>query len=97
MERHGRGTGNPWSLRQTGIYQQSYHHAKLSVWVLLQPSKILRTRLLIVLGNKSVQNSPIVEESPMLFHSLVLSLTASNWKSYLDDLDSEVKELVSKA
>lgn len=94
VERHGRGTGDPWSLRQTGIYQQYYPVVKRSVWILLEPSKTLQERLRAILDSKPT-NSDVAERNPMLLHTLILFMTASNWGSYLDDLDSEVKALVS--
>lgn len=94
VERNGRGTGDPWSLRQTGIYQKYYPAAKRSVWILLEPSKTLQERLRTILNSKR-SDSDVGERSPMLLHTLILFMTASNWGSYLDDLDSEVKALVS--
>ena len=40
-------------------------------------------------------NTDGVERCPMLLHNIFLSSTASNWGSYIDDLDAEVKGLVS--
>src|SRR5438045_1558114 len=45
MEKNGRETGDPWSLRQSGVYQKVDAQTGNSTWILLQPAESIRQRL----------------------------------------------------
>lgn len=93
MERNNRGQADPWSLRQSGVYQQvssSTHH---SVWIILQPANDVCAQLeqLLKRGTDTDQES---EGRAVHFHVVFLSLMASNWQDYLEYLHSQLASLV---
>ena len=95
MELHNRdGTTRPWSLRQTGIYQQIELQSRKSTWILLQPSEGINEGLLGRLSNKS-PNLNGSNANYMLLHIHFLSLMASNWGEYIEYLWAEANTLVS--
>lgn len=96
VEENGRKRGDPWSLRQTGVYQQVDFKAGTSVWIILQPSDYVRKSLEHALVEKSY-GACGQESSPMLLHVLFILAAADNWTRYIRDLESEAKDLVGAA
>ncbi|KAI9785127.1 MAG: hypothetical protein M1839_000765 [Geoglossum umbratile] len=92
VEKNGRNSGDPWSLRQIGVYQQWKPDSRNSTWILLHPSENIHKRLHEIMGKM-----PLKSESPMLLHILFLSSTAYNWGDYIEDLRSQAVALDDKA
>jgi hypothetical protein len=92
VERNGRNRGDPWSLRQVGIYQKSSFESGRSIWIFAQLPNILRARLQQTLREAAEQ-----DQSPMKFHAILFSVIGRNWTAYIEDLYSQVAELVSLA
>jgi hypothetical protein len=93
MERNGRNRGDPWSLRQTGVYQQATYNNCRSAWIFLQLSRSARVGLENVLRSQSSHTSE--NESPMTLHALLLGVTIDNWAEYIQHLSTQLGELVS--
>ncbi|KAH7081902.1 hypothetical protein BKA63DRAFT_504891 [Paraphoma chrysanthemicola] len=94
VERNGRNRGDPWSLRQTGVYSQTKRSAHQTTWMLLQPSKSTRSLLEIELSriiSHSTRNSDY-----LALHALLLRATVDNWGDYVQDLSAQVRSLVSE-
>lgn len=89
VEQNGRSHGDPWSLRQTGIYQQVNAEHRRSVWIFLQLSRSTRRQLEPVLHSQS--NS---SDSFMILHSILLLATVDNWGKYVEHLHSQLRDLV---
>ena len=92
MEKNGRGTGDPWSLRQAGLYQQYHVQRDTSTWILLQPSESVQRRLLKSLKNLAEQNTASAD--PFRYHILILTSSLRNWNEYILDLCRQVDDLV---
>ncbi|KAH8723430.1 hypothetical protein GQ44DRAFT_313658 [Phaeosphaeriaceae sp. PMI808] len=96
VERNGRGRGDPWSIRQTGVYQKIYFDTGYSSCVVLQISKFTRKQLDLVTAEQALghfdQGDQIME-----LHRLILLSTADNWGGYIDHLHSIVKDMNEKA
>jgi hypothetical protein len=89
VEQNGRNRGNPWSLRQTGIYHQLDLATKRSVWIFIQASGPTREEIFRVL------RSARYGENPMLLHLEVLFAMSRNWPDYIEYLSSKLDELAS--
>ncbi|KAF2848276.1 hypothetical protein T440DRAFT_175165 [Plenodomus tracheiphilus IPT5] len=95
MEKNNRNRGDPWSLRQTGIYQQTTSGNHQSTWIFLHMSqsarmvleKAIREHLMCLVGS----------HSPMTFHGLLIEATMSNWVEYVQNLDAQLRNLDEKA
>lgn len=93
MEKNGRNRGDPWSLRQTGVYQQAKLEHRHSAWIFLQLSSSTRQGLEKALGKQS--GSQDEGDSPMAHHALLLLATVDNWGEYIRSLDRELRDIVS--
>ena len=95
VEKNGRNRGDPWSLRQTGVYQQVTFDSRQSAWIFLQLSSATRVVLEKVLRRKS--SCPGERESPMTIHALLLGATVDNWGEYIQNLSTQLRDVVSWA
>ena len=92
-EKNGRNRGDPWSLRQTGVYQQATFRSHQSVWILLQLSQATRQILEKEVGSPSRYLSK--GDSPMALHALLLGASVDNWGDYVRDLSGHLSDIVS--
>ena len=93
MELNGRSEGDPWSLRQCGVYHQVCLETHRSSWILLHISKRMRTTLDRTLKSNIHKNTHRGVDS-MLPHMIFLSAMAGNWQDYLEYLRSELASFV---
>jgi hypothetical protein len=89
MAQNGRNRGDPWSLRQTGVYQKSDFSTGKSAWILMQLAVDTRAHL-----EERLTDRGISLQNPMQFHTLILLSTARSWTDYLEHLDAQLTELV---
>ncbi|KAI1414101.1 hypothetical protein F5Y13DRAFT_21800 [Hypoxylon sp. FL1857] len=88
VEENGRARGDPWSLRQTGIYQQVDANNDQSIWVILQISKATRERLMKKLHHPELSSQ--CPDNPMSIHAVLLLATVDNWGAYIEYLRSQL-------
>ncbi|KAF1992838.1 hypothetical protein P154DRAFT_528198 [Amniculicola lignicola CBS 123094] len=88
VERNGRNRGDPWSLRQTGIYQKYAPDRQHSTWIILQLSKSTRTGLEDMLKAQAATHTS--DTHPMSLHPIFLQATASNWSEYVQSLTRDL-------
>ena len=79
---------------QTGVYQQITAKEQESNWIILQPSKLSRTRLENLLRTRALDGHR-PPGNPMILHVHFLTIMAGNWKEYIQDLYDQLKDLVS--
>ncbi|OCK78124.1 hypothetical protein K432DRAFT_444833 [Lepidopterella palustris CBS 459.81] len=91
VEKNGRNRGDPWSLRQTGVYQQVTFDSRQSAWIFLQLSSSTRAALEKVL--RSQPSSPGENDSPMTLHALLLGTTVDNWDEYIQNLSTQLRDV----
>ncbi|KAM6513264.1 hypothetical protein FALCPG4_015710 [Fusarium falciforme] len=96
FELNGRGRGNPWSLRQTGVYQRCLSNQQ-SAWVLLTYSSYLVDRVSAALGEESRSTCGPCKASSLMLHFFILSAAARNWGQYIEDLRQRVMVFEEKA
>lgn len=96
VEKNGRDRGDPWSLRQTGVYEQVDIETGKSVWIILQPSS--STRQCLEQGLQTLDQDTYGRNTsdPMLLHPIFLLATADNWVGYIKYLHSQADEMVSQ-
>lgn len=87
VEKNGRTRGDPWSLRQTGVYQQVNSDSRKSTWIFLQLSQDTKAALKEVLKNQSTYFDK--RDSPMALHTFLLA-TVDNWGEYIQDLSKQL-------
>jgi hypothetical protein len=95
VERHRRAEPDPWSLRQSGIYQRHVFCDNRSIWILIQPSSTI-CRLLKEKLRQCVTGPGKVDLSPMAGHMIILLAAARTWNEYIDDLRAEADLLVCR-
>jgi hypothetical protein len=93
VERNGRGRGDPWSLRQTGVYQQIRFDTGYSSYIVLQMSKTMRAHLDRITAENTSERFGQGDQI-MQFHLLTLLSTADNWGEYAEHLHCMVKDVV---
>ena len=97
VERNKRKCGDPWSLRQTGVYHKYSAQDELSpenLWILFHPMPKS-------VAYKRLQETTAAElrgrdtrPDPLRLHLLVFSSYVDNWRLYLHDITRKFLELV---
>ncbi|CVL08804.1 uncharacterized protein FMAN_14624 [Fusarium mangiferae] len=83
-ELNGRGRGNPWSLRQAGVYQQML--TTQCVWIVISVSKYLRPRFGRFLDAHGSTEGGCCATFVLLGHLVILSMTTRNWGAYIEHM-----------
>lgn len=89
FELNGRGRGNPWSLRQTGVYQKWLSN-KRSAWLLLNFSSYVSDRVAAALGEESSPTQGSCEASLLSPHLFILFAATRNWRQYIENSRQKV-------
>lgn len=89
MAENGRDPEAPWSLRQTGIYEQWNIKRRRRIWIIIQPSIgfVDRLRQFISLPMRREMDSATL-------HLSLLLPTKSGWGGFLDWLEVELSAMV---
>jgi hypothetical protein len=80
-------TGNPWRIRQTGMYHMHDRHRNTSVFVVVSPRPAARfeTYLKNALHDPNVRSQ--ILSTPLLLHTILISTHLSAWRNYLEYFD----------
>ncbi|PMD30987.1 hypothetical protein L207DRAFT_641160 [Hyaloscypha variabilis F] len=98
MERNHRPNGDPWSLRQLGVYQRISFETSDMKWILLHPpnktqgilERYVEQSGLCCYGDGGLQN-------PMALHLVFIGFAALGWKEYIEELHSRLRYFEHKA
>ena len=90
---NGRDRGDPYSLRQTGVYQKLSSEGQRSDWILLQPCADAQEQLLQHSFGAS-ESGTLLQDSIEL-HQMLLSPMVLNWDDYLETIRVRLEEFVS--
>jgi len=93
FEENLRGRGDPWSLRQTAIYQSINCLDGSLAFVLVQPSSFLEKQLEQKLP-LTAGNGPLGDLRYILLHGVVLSASLRNWQAYFESQAVELETVV---
>lgn len=95
-EHNGRSDGaDPWSIRQTGVYQSFDPLTTTSLWMLLNPRRnaAADTRIRGMLNGP--EGYPQLHEQPPLIGLVVLSTYFANWRTYMEFYEEEELKMVT--
>lgn len=91
VEQNGRGHGDPWSLRQTGVHQQLNLCCLQSSWIFLHLSgRTRQTFETMVQGHSRCDANDTSK-----LHGYLLLATVKNWIEYIEYLYNKVRAIVS--
>jgi hypothetical protein len=98
VERNRRKSGDPWSLRQTGVHHRYSAQNGLSppenLWILFHPMlKSVAYKRLQEATEADLRGSG-ARADPLRLHLLVFSSYVDNWRLYLHDMTRRFLELV---
>ncbi|KAI1128867.1 hypothetical protein F5Y10DRAFT_239752 [Nemania abortiva] len=96
FELNGRGRGNPWSLRQTGVYQRCYSTTQ-STWLLLNYSDYMNQRIEAALEEEKNSAQKSCRAMQLLPHLFIISAATRNWRSYIESLRQRLSRYETKA
>ena len=94
IEKNARVKGDPWSLRQSGVYQKFFQGTNRSIWIILSPSSGVPTQIEKLLRSYAVADLQC-GQAAVYVHVILISLMANNWQEYLEDLHRQLLILVS--
>jgi hypothetical protein len=92
-ERHGRDIHNPWSLRQTGLYQRVVVATQQASWIILQYSDTVKDAVIEKLERLTRDHS-MMRQRQVLLHLAVLTSSLRNWDEYFEYQAAELEKLV---
>ena len=95
MERNGRQQGNPWSLRQTGVYHRWGGNDSPCCFILLQPPQNTCSGLSDILRSVNAEEADTVEAFANI-HNAILFSVARTWPDYIQYLSLSLDELVGR-
>ncbi|KAH0613689.1 uncharacterized protein H6S33_005575 [Morchella sextelata] len=88
---------DPWSIRQTCIYQKFEYEKKSSTWIMVQPSDKATTRLNEVFKARAEEYIEDTVHNPMDIHLVFLSGAAENWRWYYNYLENKLYDMTTGA
>lgn len=80
----------PWTVRQTAVYQKFDAKQNQNVWVFIGAST--DTALLVQKHLECSSRGP--ESHPFLLHSIIMDNSVANWRWYILDLTKQVQDMV---
>ncbi|KAI9737189.1 MAG: hypothetical protein M1834_000782 [Cirrosporium novae-zelandiae] len=86
--------GDPWSIRQTGVYHQLDTKAMKNIWIIIHPKKDAAARMQLDNCLKSPSESIEISRHPFLVHILLISTYVDNWRWYMAYYEEKLLILV---
>jgi hypothetical protein len=87
--------GEPWVIRQIGVYQQYSKSTKKSIWMLLccRPNSEVHQKITHLL--QDIKEISFAFEHPVVLHLLLASSYLHNWQDYMGYYESELLKKVN--
>lgn len=87
---------DPWSLRQTGVYQKYSRSGNCTFGMLLHPNSnsVAQTRLETAAETRNENHG--LREHPLNMHLIILSSYFNHWQAYIESLAAEVGKIRDK-
>ncbi|OJD36867.1 ankyrin repeat protein [Diplodia corticola] len=93
VARHGRKyPKDPYSVRESGVYQKHTAASQQCTWILLQPSNELEERLQRHMFDPLASNP----NGHLLIHALILLVASEDWREYVNYLEDEFSKLLDR-
>ncbi len=99
VEQHGRSNlKDPWSIRQTAVYQKFSFNDERSTWTMVQLAKPIRNIIEKVIAGAKPRSSTTRGHwlLPILIHTMILTMSQREWKTYIHYLAKRLASLVSQ-
>ena len=99
VEQHGRSNlKDPWSIRQTAVYQKFSFNDERSTWTMVQLAKPIRNIIEKVIAGAKPRSSTTRGHwlLPILVHTMILTMSQRKWKTYIHYLAERLASLVSQ-
>ncbi len=94
-EHNGRSDGaDPWSIRQTCVYQCFDSSTSTSLWMLLNPRQNTAADARIKCLLNAPESSPHLHQQPPLIGLVILSTYFANWRTYMAFYEKEELRMV---
>lgn len=85
---------DPWSIRQTGVYQRYNFATKTSTWIFLHPAKESAFQTRIEQQLASPEDCAHIRENPLLLHNIFISTCFPRWRDFMAYYESRILTLV---
>lgn len=82
-----KSTGNPWRIRQTGVYHTFDRHRNTSVFVLVSPHPAAKFETYTKSVLRDPDNRSQILSTPLLLHTMLISTHLDAWRNYLEYLE----------
>lgn len=99
VEQHGRSNlRDPWSIRQTAVYQKFSFKNENSTWIIVQLAKPIRNNIEKVIAGDGPPSSTTRGHwlLPIVIHTMIMTMSQRNWKTYIQYLAKRLATLVSQ-
>lgn len=94
VERNGRRSGNPWSIRQTGVHHRHSKDKYSDFWLILHPVADSTAQQRLECLFSSLHDAPTAKYSPLKPHVVLLGSYIDNWRWYMRDLGDSFEKIV---
>ncbi|KAH7076862.1 hypothetical protein BKA63DRAFT_291670 [Paraphoma chrysanthemicola] len=95
-EKKAVSAGNPWRIRQSGIYHLTARNPRRSVLFIIHPSPSARFKNYLHQVLQQPQARFRLLSNPMLIHSMLISTHLSSWRDYLEYHETQLLQLDMK-
>ena len=95
-EYNGREDQDPWSIRQSAVYQQYNSLTGSSVYILLSPYPRSVVEEQYIMAVAAAQQGTAFEASRLRFGSVLMDAYLHNWREYLSFYEQRIDALVSR-
>ena len=93
VQHNGRTLGDPWSLRQIGVYQKYDRTNGRSVWIFISASDVPHQAVDAV-RQSSTFNDERRLSTVVMVHAALFETATFEWRTYLESLDAQIELLV---
>lgn len=92
VEKHGRKLADPYSLRETGVYQKWDPACRRGDWIFMQPSESIKGLLETRFPTTTKKDAEYLFQ----IHAAILTKASSNWRFYINHLEDVFSKIVDR-
>lgn len=92
VEKHGRKLADPYSLRETGVYQKWDPASRRGEWIFMQPSESIKSFLETRFPRTTERDAEFLFQ----IHTAILIKASSNWRFYINYLEDVFSKIVDR-
>lgn len=84
-------------MRQSAVYQKFEYNQQINTWILVQPGKGVRNRVLEAYKARSLECLDGEATNPLEMHLIHLTEASANWRDYFNTLETHLLETTSNS